>query len=333
MMMILSRITRGKLSCCLPLNNFVALYHTRETIPNEAAARKVFDEMLQSRPLPPLVRFNLLLGRLVESGLYSEVISFNRQMVLHGIGRDQYTLSTLVSSYCHLKQLGFGLSVLGNLFKMGGQADGIAFDSLIHAFVHEKRVAEAAEVFIKLLNHGHCKSSDVAFCTLLKHLVYIDRPKSITLCVRAASAELQALGAKPKSLDNDYFANEDHWKIPEYFPASANRELSIACERILSGQSRSSSSTTLESSPTTPESSRDSSSSTTPESSRDSSSSTTLESSRDSSKKGILYTDLMALMPTKERDSVVLLDNNNDRPIVAVLKRVLRNIRTKGSKI
>ncbi|KAL6204686.1 hypothetical protein ACLB2K_021953 [Fragaria x ananassa] len=126
-------------------------------------ALKMFHEMLHLRPLPSVIPFNRILSQLVKLKQYSAFISLNRQMLLRRIVPDDYTLNILINCYCHLNQMGFSLSVLGNFFKLGLQPDVITFNTLIHGFVLEIQVAEAALIFTKMLEGGHCKPNVVTF--------------------------------------------------------------------------------------------------------------------------------------------------------------------------
>ncbi|KAL6187988.1 hypothetical protein ACLB2K_039383 [Fragaria x ananassa] len=131
-------------------------------------ALKVFDEMLHSRPLPSVVRFTQILGQLVKLRQYSSVISLNRKMGLIGIAPDAYTFSILINCYCHLNKMRFGLSVLGKFFKLGLQPNVITFNTLINGFVLDNQVSEAARVFTKMVEGGHCNPDVFTFTTLIK---------------------------------------------------------------------------------------------------------------------------------------------------------------------
>ncbi|PRQ34462.1 putative pentatricopeptide [Rosa chinensis] len=127
---------------------------SRETHPrvsNVEHALKVFDEMLQRRPLPCVVRFNQLLGQRAKLKHYSAVLSLIRQMGLLGIASDTYTLTIVINCYCHLDQMGFSLSVLGQFFKSGLQPNVATFNTLINGFVLQNRVPEAARLFSKMV--------------------------------------------------------------------------------------------------------------------------------------------------------------------------------------
>ncbi|KAK9932531.1 hypothetical protein M0R45_019766 [Rubus argutus] len=98
-------------------------------------ALNLFDEMLQRRPLPSVVRFNQLLGQLAKLKYHSAVISLNKTMCVLGIASDAYTLNIIINCYCHLKQAGVSMSVLGRFFKLGLQPDVTTFNTLINGFV------------------------------------------------------------------------------------------------------------------------------------------------------------------------------------------------------
>jgi hypothetical protein len=86
-------------------------------------ALKVFEEMLQRRPLPSIKCFTQILGQLVNLKHYSQVISLHQQMGLLGIAPDVWTLNLTINCHCHLNQMGFSLSVLGRFFKFGFEPD------------------------------------------------------------------------------------------------------------------------------------------------------------------------------------------------------------------
>ncbi|KAL6203490.1 hypothetical protein ACLB2K_027190 [Fragaria x ananassa] len=91
-------------------------------------------------------------------------------MVQCGIRPNQYTLSTVINCFCHLNQMGFGLSVLGHFFKLGLRPDVVAYNTLINGFVLKNRIQEAAGIFSKMLQGGHCVPSVLTFSTIIKGL-------------------------------------------------------------------------------------------------------------------------------------------------------------------
>ncbi|KAL6204324.1 hypothetical protein ACLB2K_021592 [Fragaria x ananassa] len=133
-------------------------------------ALNVFDEMLQRRPMPSIVRFNQILGQLVKMKHYSAVIAMNKQIVQCGIRPDKYTLSIIMNCFCHLNKMGFSLSVLGHLFKLGRQSNVISYNTLINGFVLKNRIQEAAQIFSKMLQGGHCVPDVITFSTIIKGL-------------------------------------------------------------------------------------------------------------------------------------------------------------------
>ncbi|XP_004295751.1 PREDICTED: putative pentatricopeptide repeat-containing protein At1g12700, mitochondrial-like [Fragaria vesca subsp. vesca] len=179
------RATRG-----MPFLHFtplVALFHSLPTKPNKSRenhlgnrpskhrvvsnvqdALKVFDEMIQSRPLPPVIPFNKILTQLVKLKQFPAVLSLKRQMGLVGIASDACTLNITINCYCHLNQMEYALSVLAHFFKLGLQPNVATFATLIHGFVLRNRVADAARLFSKMVVGGHCQPDVVTFNTLIK---------------------------------------------------------------------------------------------------------------------------------------------------------------------
>ncbi|XP_050111937.1 pentatricopeptide repeat-containing protein At1g62910-like [Malus sylvestris] len=142
--------------------------HQRVKITNVEDALNVFDEMLQRRPLPSIFPFTQVLGQLAMLKHYSTVISLNNQMVVSGIRPDAYTLTIIINCFCHLNQMEFSLSVLGNFFKLG--FDVTTYTTLINGFLLKNREAEAAALFNKMMEKGNCKPDVVTFGTLVKGL-------------------------------------------------------------------------------------------------------------------------------------------------------------------
>ncbi|XP_020421226.1 putative pentatricopeptide repeat-containing protein At1g12700, mitochondrial [Prunus persica] len=131
-------------------------------------AFNVFDRMLQMRPPPSVVRFTQILGQVAKLKHYSAVISLYNQMGVSGIGPNVYTLNILINCYCHLNQMGFSLSVLGNFFKLGLEPDVFTFTTLINGFLLDNRVAEAATLLHKMMRGGNCQPNVVTYGTLVK---------------------------------------------------------------------------------------------------------------------------------------------------------------------
>ncbi|KAK9942554.1 hypothetical protein M0R45_008212 [Rubus argutus] len=171
-------------------NNYFALFHSKSSNTSKGAntqlrklvrdptskpkvtnvddALKVFDEMLHRRPVPSVVRFNQLLGQLAKLKHYSLVINLFKQMGQFRIAHDNYTLNIIINCYCHLNQMGFSLSVLGQFFKLGLQPDVTTYNTVINSFVLKNKVAEAARLFCKMLEGGHCDPNVVTFGTLIR---------------------------------------------------------------------------------------------------------------------------------------------------------------------
>ncbi|KAL6195479.1 hypothetical protein ACLB2K_031098 [Fragaria x ananassa] len=148
--------------------NFMALFHSKPSKPSNSREThqenhnvedvlKVFDEMLQRRPLPSVVRFNQVLAPLVKLNHYPTVLSLNSQMLLSGIRPNHCTLAIVINCYCRLNRMDYALSLLAHFFKLGLQPGIATFNTLIHGFVLRNRV-----------EGGHCQPDVVTFNTLIK---------------------------------------------------------------------------------------------------------------------------------------------------------------------
>ena len=93
-----------------------------------------FQRMLRTRPLPSVVAFNQLLGKLVKTKHYSVVISLYKQMGMQGIVPDHYTLSIVMNCFCHLSQMQCSLSVFGNFIKFDYKPDTVTMTTPMKGF-------------------------------------------------------------------------------------------------------------------------------------------------------------------------------------------------------
>ncbi|KAL5547003.1 hypothetical protein UlMin_006690 [Ulmus minor] len=117
-------------------------------------ALDLFNSMIRMHPLPGVVRFNQLLGKILRMKHYSNVISLYKQMGLLGIVPDLYTLSILSNCFSHLSHMSSGLSVLGKLIKFGYEPDTVTMNTLMKGFFIEGKAAEATKCFIKMTEAG-----------------------------------------------------------------------------------------------------------------------------------------------------------------------------------
>ncbi|PRQ33752.1 putative pentatricopeptide [Rosa chinensis] len=127
--------------------------------------------MLQTRPLPSLVRFPQILGQLVKLKHYWEAITLYKVQTNASlrISPDVYSLSIIMNCYSRLNRIGFSLSVLAQFFKFGLELNVTTFTTLIIGFFIQNKVAEAAAIFSKMVEAG-IQPNVVTFGTLIKGL-------------------------------------------------------------------------------------------------------------------------------------------------------------------
>ncbi|TQD90872.1 hypothetical protein C1H46_023551 [Malus baccata] len=130
----------------------------------------MFDEMLQMRPLPSVVRFNQIMGQVAKLKPYSAVVALYNRMSMSGIRPDVYSLTIIINCLCRLNTLINGLSVLGKFFKLGFEPNVATFNTLINGFLLHNREAEAIGLFAKMMEIGNCNPDVVTFGTLIKGL-------------------------------------------------------------------------------------------------------------------------------------------------------------------
>ena len=97
-------------------------------------------------------------------------------MVLLEVAPDVYSLNILINCFCNLNQMGFSLSVLGKILKLGFEPDITTLNTLIKGFLHENRIAEATQLWRKLGEEGNCmereacKPNAVVYSTIIDSL-------------------------------------------------------------------------------------------------------------------------------------------------------------------
>ncbi|KAL6200326.1 hypothetical protein ACLB2K_030108 [Fragaria x ananassa] len=77
-------------------------------------------------------------------------------------------LTIVINCYCRLNRMEYALSVLAHFFKLGLQPNVTTFNTLLNGFVLRNGVADAARLFSKMVEGGHCQPDVFTFNTLIK---------------------------------------------------------------------------------------------------------------------------------------------------------------------
>lgn len=133
-------------------------------------AVNLFNHLLQMRPLPSIIRINKVLGMIAKMGHYGTVLSFVGKLKVLSFQVDLYTLNIEINCYCHLNGVDFGFSLLGGLFKRAYIPNVVTFTTLINGLISEDKIAEAVELFKKLIRKGEIEPNVVTYGTIVNGL-------------------------------------------------------------------------------------------------------------------------------------------------------------------
>ncbi|KAG5554397.1 hypothetical protein RHGRI_012054 [Rhododendron griersonianum] len=115
---------------------------------------------------PNLVIFNTLLKGLIAQDKAAEALSHFNKLQLLDIELNLYTFNVAINCYCRMNRVGFGFSLLGGIFKYGYTPDAVTFTTLLNGFIAQDKVAEAVELFQKLVKKGEIKPNVATYASL-----------------------------------------------------------------------------------------------------------------------------------------------------------------------
>ena len=111
----------------------------------------LFQSMVQSRRRPSIVDFGRLFGAVAKTRQDDLVLSLCKQMELHGIAHNIYSLSIVVNCFCRRRKLGFAFSVMGKMLKLGYEPDTVTFSTLVNGLCLEGGVSEAVALVDRMV--------------------------------------------------------------------------------------------------------------------------------------------------------------------------------------
>ncbi|XP_059639488.1 pentatricopeptide repeat-containing protein At1g12775, mitochondrial-like [Cornus florida] len=144
-------------------------------------ALTLFNNMLQTKPIPSIVCFNQLLGSLAKMKHYWTVISLFKRMDSSGvivIKPDLFSLNIVVNCFCHLNRLGFAFSVLGKIFKLGFEPSYATFTTLICGLFADGQMDKAVKFVDEIVSIGF-QPNHITYGTLINGLCKTGRRKSV----------------------------------------------------------------------------------------------------------------------------------------------------------
>ncbi|XP_027174283.1 putative pentatricopeptide repeat-containing protein At1g12700, mitochondrial [Coffea eugenioides] len=142
-----------------------------DSISNLDEALGFYKQMARMRPVPSVVHFTQLLGRIVKMKQYLVVLSLSRDMAELGcIPLDDYTLSIVINCYCFLGRVDFGFSIFGGFFKRGILPNTATFTTLLKGLFREHKIHEAQGLFKKIIYEKLCIPNEITYGTVIDGL-------------------------------------------------------------------------------------------------------------------------------------------------------------------
>ncbi|XP_027174279.1 putative pentatricopeptide repeat-containing protein At1g12700, mitochondrial [Coffea eugenioides] len=142
-----------------------------DRISNLDEALGFYKQMVGMRPVPSVVHFTQLLGRIVKMKQYLVVLSLYRDMAELGcIPLNEYTLNIVINCYCFLGKVNFGFSIFGGFFKRGILPDTATFNTLLKGLFWEHKIHEAQALFKKIIYEKLCIPNEITYGTVIDGL-------------------------------------------------------------------------------------------------------------------------------------------------------------------
>ncbi|XP_019056240.1 PREDICTED: pentatricopeptide repeat-containing protein At1g62914, mitochondrial-like [Tarenaya hassleriana] len=126
----------------------------------------LFDQMVQSRPVPSIVDFTKLLSAIMKMKRYDVVIFLCKKMELLGVSHNIYSLNVLINCFSHSPQVFLGLSVVGKILKLGYEPNVVTYTTLAHGFCIHGKISAALSLIDQMVEEGY-KPNVVTFSTLI----------------------------------------------------------------------------------------------------------------------------------------------------------------------
>ncbi|KAG8382246.1 hypothetical protein BUALT_Bualt05G0056900 [Buddleja alternifolia] len=126
-------------------------------------ALSIYGLMIERKPLPNTRLFNNLLSRLVKLKQYTVAISLFRDISILGVSIDNYAMNIAINCYCNSHRVDFGFSMLAAFFKRGYMLDAATVSPLLKGLFQENRIAEAQNLFRKIVREELCEMNNIIF--------------------------------------------------------------------------------------------------------------------------------------------------------------------------
>ncbi|KAL9998492.1 putative tetratricopeptide-like helical domain superfamily [Helianthus debilis subsp. tardiflorus] len=133
-------------------------------------AFNLFDEMIQRKPLPSVIKFNQLLSALTKLNHFSSCLHLFEQMCVVGVPVDAYSMNIAIKCCCQMSRTNDGFALLGCCFRRAVVPNVFTFSTLLDGLIREDRIIETERLFKKLIKHKLCEPNVVMHSTMIKGL-------------------------------------------------------------------------------------------------------------------------------------------------------------------
>ncbi|KAJ0716957.1 putative tetratricopeptide-like helical domain superfamily [Helianthus annuus] len=131
-------------------------------------AFNLFDEMLNTQPLPSVVKFTQLLNAVSKMNHFSSSLHLFKQMCAVGVPVNEYSISIAIRCCCQMSRTNDGFALLASCFRRAVVPNVFVFNTLLDGLILEDRIVQAERLFKKLILL--CEPDVVMYNTMIKGL-------------------------------------------------------------------------------------------------------------------------------------------------------------------
>nr|XP_027072896.1 pentatricopeptide repeat-containing protein At1g62670, mitochondrial-like isoform X2 [Coffea arabica] len=135
------------------------------------AALDLYEQMVLTSPLPSVIEFDKLLGRVIKLEHYSAAILMYKHMCFLGfIPVDHYIMTRAIICYSFLNRIDCSFSVLGSFIKRGYAPNVVTFTTLVRGLFRARMIHEALELLEWIICVKLCEPNGVLYGTIIDGL-------------------------------------------------------------------------------------------------------------------------------------------------------------------
>ncbi|XP_017235388.1 putative pentatricopeptide repeat-containing protein At1g12700, mitochondrial [Daucus carota subsp. sativus] len=154
-----------------------------------AHALNLFDQMLQTQPLPSIKDFTKFLNILVNSRQYYTVVSLFTDMCFLSFPVDLCTYNTVINCCCHVGRFDYAFSLLSGVIKRGFGPDVVTYTTLVRGLIRGDMGVEAEGLVRKLVRWNEVEFDVVMYSTIVYGLCREGEVYAAIECLRFMEKE------------------------------------------------------------------------------------------------------------------------------------------------